>query len=371
MRSAAPSGKGGSMLECREGEEFRGAYPALWAQHKKGFTAFSSFDLFQHRLVNGNFLLLQNRFELRTLALLKEGIPILLATLFLPKAGWNTTLPASIGALAANANLHREEAIFFWRWVAERYAGTKIVGPLNGHHYLGFSLPELGADPLRVGFQTASPHRAQKNLFGAFEEAKPYRTYHSFETQITPRLVEKLRCDLAKPKCQLKARPFNPLRAKRDFSLLNRIVNASFTEHFDFAPITDEENWDIFRFSLPLLHPQHLLFLENEKETVGFCLGMRDYNRVFRNDADWRNLGRLPFAKPERARLIHIGILPQYRGQGLVKEMRHRVLLRFAKEGIQAVENSYMDEANVNSLSNVKSTGAKPLHLFHLYELAR
>ena len=96
-------------------------------------------------------------------------------------------------------------------------------------------------------------------------------------------------------------------------------MNASFTQHFDFAPLTEEENWDIFRFSVPLLPPRHLLFLEDRGRPVGFCLGMRDYNRCLGTGADWQNVGRLMLNRQtRRARMIHIGILPEYRGQGLV-----------------------------------------------------
>lgn len=358
------------MLAFREAApaELRSAYRALWREHKQGLETFSALDAHQDRLTQGGFLLLRRRFQLRTLALFRAGRPIVMATLYRPIPGWpDRSFPASLGAFAAASDLQPEDAAFFWEEIARRYGEEQPVGPLNGHQYLGFGLAPAGADAARVGFQTAAPHRNQEVLFGRFRTRTPYRRHYSFETQVTPELVARLESDLKQAPNGLRVRPFSPWRARRDFAILNELVNASFTHHFDFAPLTEEENWDIFRFSVPLLSPQHLLFLEDRGRPVGFCLGMRDYNRRLGNVADWKNVARLAMSRrTQRGRLIHIGILPEYRGQGLVKQARHRILLAFAREGMQTVENSYVDEGNANSLGNVRSTGAAPLHTFTL-----
>ena len=348
--------------------ELRVPYLRLWQEHKKGLNCFSALDAFFSRLIEGKFLLLRNRFRLRTLQVLRGEEPVLMATLFLPEPGWSdNTIPASIGAFAARSDLHPEESALFWEEVAKRWGHRALVAPMNGHHYLGFALPPPKADASRIGFQTSAFHQGQETLFGPLRSRPAYRNYHSFETTITPSLLERLEEEIREIPRGIRVRAFSPCHARRDFAVLNTLVNVCFTRHFDFAPLSEEENGDIFRFSTPLLPPSHLLFLEDQGKPIGFCFGMRDYNRILTNGPDWKNAGRLLLSrKTPRGRLIHIGLIPEYQGQGLIKHARHRILLAFAREGMTSVENSYVDEGNQNSLGNVRSTGAQPLHVFSL-----
>ncbi len=363
-------------LSCTETSphETRRAYLDLWKVHKKGFDSFSFPDVFFEKLITGDFVFLRNHFTLKTLCLTRSEKPILMATIFLPKRPGASlaNLRASIGAFAYAPEIQEEESRYFWNWVQNRYAELDPIGPMNGHYYLGFSLPPDNADGKKIGFQTAAPHRNQRRVFGHFESVPPLRTFHSFETPLNQALVEKIESKIETPPPGIRIRPFRATTARRDLAVMNDLVNKCFTEHFGFVPLTEEENWDISRWSIPLFRRGHFLFIEDSGKPIGFCFGTLDFNQVMRNGSDLGNLGRmlLPGTIP-RARMIHKGVLPEYQGQGLVNQARHRILLSFAKSGVKTVENSYVDEGNVKSLSNVRSTGAIPLHNFHLHHLAR
>lgn len=365
------------MLVYKEGRpaDFRRAYQSLWRRHKKGFQSFSALDSHLDKITQGGFLVLRNRFQLKTLALYRDGQPAMMATLFDPRPGWpDRKYPASIGAICARTDITKDEADFFWFNVGRRHAELDPVGPLNGHSYLGFALPPPEAKGENVGFQIGAPHSNQETLFGRFRGLAPYRRHYTFETRVTPDLVRKLEADLAQtPKLKVSVRQFSHLTAKRDLTALNRMVNQAFVSHFDFAPLTDEENWDILKISVPLLRPRDMLFVEHEGRPVGFCFGMPDYNRVLKNDHDLMNLARL--ARPRRlwrrARLIHKGVIPEFGGKGLIKQVRHRIMLSYAREGVEIIENSYVDEGNVFSLKNVGETLAEPLYEYSLFRLAR
>ena len=61
------------------------------------------------------------------------------------------------------------------------------------------------------------------------------------------------------------------------------------------------------------------------------------------------------------------GILPEYRGKGLMKKLRNEIIESVLKDKVEEVEGSYIDEKNINSLSFARSTGAEYSHEFHLY----
>lgn len=364
------------MLVYKQGRpsEFRKPYRHLWRDFKPGFRSFSALDSHMDRITQGGFLVLRNHFRLTTLAAFRDGVPVIMATLFDPNPGWpDRRYPASIGAICARRDLREEEAEFFWSNVGRRHAELDPVGPMNGHPYLGFALPPPEAKGEHVGFQIGAPHAQQEMIFGRFRSRAPYRRHYTFETKVTPELVAKLEADLAEePKLKVAIRRFSRLAARRDLTDLNRLVNQAFVSHFDFAPLTDEENWDILRISVPLLRSQDILFVEHAGRPVGFCFGMRDFNRVLKNDHDLFNLARLarPYAF-KRARVIHKGVIPEYGGRGLIKQARHRIMLSYAREGVQVVENSYIDEGNAFSLKNVGDTFAEPLYEYSLHRLAR
>lgn len=362
----SPSGLARAMRVYKEGAELRSAYMPLWRRYKKGFGGFASFDKVVQKIVDGRFLVLR-RFEQKLVGVLRDGKPVLLAVLFQPDKSWPSEFPASLGCFAADPSLTADESAFFWREIGARYSGRKLVAPMNGHHYLGFATAPADADPFRIGFQTSMTHSQRSTLFNLPE----YRGYWSLETQLTPERVRGLKDSVADIPAGLRVRCWDKSNARLDFDQLNQLVNVAFVDHFDFAPLSDEENWDIFKDARPLLRPEHLLFLYDGGKPVAFAFGMFDYNQVLRSGGDLMNIARLVFTRrPERARLIHIGIHPEYRGQKLIKFMRNRMLLAFAEQGVQIVESSYVDEGNINSLANVRSTGGSLIHRFSLQIMA-
>ena len=96
-----------------------------------------------------------------------------------------------------------------------------------------------------------------------------------------------------------------------------------------------------------------------------------DYNTVLKNGEDVQNTLRIfkHKSKISRVRGVNVAILPEYRGQGLIKYVRNENLLKMISDGVSVIESSYIDQDNVNSMENVKSTGAQASHTFDLYTL--
>ena len=339
----------------------------LWKKTKKDYTSPVAADLFYKRLFKANFLVLKNNFRVSTLTLYREKAPVIIACHYLPQGSWPG--PECIGAFAIHPDVTDEEIKNFWAHVRKWTKGRPVTAPLNGHHYLGVALPEAQANPKKIGiFNPASSPSSQK-LFGFTD--KIYRTYLAFETEITEKLKHRLISESQDLPEGFSVRPFSKLHYRRDLKIFNQLVNQCFTEHFDFCPLSDEENHDIMAMLVPLFQKGHFNFLEHRGQAIGFCMGMKDYHQIWDNRSDARNITALLYHKNKlrRARIIHIGIHPNYRGQKLVKYLRHKTLLNLIEDGIQTVENSYIDEGNRASIANVRSTQGQMLNEFHTFRI--
>lgn len=346
-------------------------HEALWKIHKQDFSSFQCLDSQWRKIAKGGFSYLRRNFILQTVALFDGEQPLLMATYFqASKQAKAVGLSSSVGLIATHPNLKEKDAQYFWKELRKANPGEKIIAPLNAHAYLGFSAPDGRLENQKywtTGFLTSSHHPRNSILFSGLE---PYRKYFSYETHLNDSILGKLEADLSQLPAGITIRGFSRLHCRRDLRQMNELVNECFTEHFNFQPLTVKENFEIFFPSLPLLASDLFLFLEVEGKLAGFCFGMLDYNRSLRAGAsDAENLLRLIFARPKRGRLIHIGIRPKYRGQGLIKAIRHQILLNFVSRGVTEIENSYMDEGNINSLANVASTGGAPLGTFSLFQV--
>lgn len=347
---------------------FKIPYRHLLRQTSRSNLSFNSFDYFQNRLQMGGFLVHQNHYRTLSVGLFRDDKPRIFSTFFEPKDSWGRS---GLGVFAAASDLAPDEGELFWQNIKNHLAQDRpIIAPFNGHHYLGFSLPEAGVDPQKIGFMTAAQNRQIQTLFSS-QGQSIYRNYHSLETEITPALVTELRSKIGEQPAKFGVRNFSRMQAKRDLRIMNRLVNSCFTEHFDFMPLTDEENWDIMKWAVPLFHKGTFLFLMNEGREIGFAFATLDYNQILGPVSDAKNSVSLLSRKSQvdRARLIHIGILREYRGQKLVKFLRHRLLLNLAGLGVKTVESSYIDEGNLASLGNARSTGGQDLHRFHLFQI--
>lgn len=346
----------------------------LFQQTLKAEKNFSNFNTFYKRIFNGQFLVHKNHFRLQRVCLFRKNQLKIAALVFLPNKDWPG--PAGMGGFAVSADASNETIHEFWQGVKTEFKGVKIIAPYLGHHYLGFSLPIKDGlqnyQPAKVGFMTTAGNPLVEELFEKQYGNTVYRRYYSLETLMTQELIQNLQTELQEKPSQFQVRNFNFWKAKEDLAKMNQLVNQIFTEHHDFSPLTDEENWDIMKWGIPLLQKGTFLFLMDGDKEIGFAFATMDYNTILRGRNEALNLTRavLLRSKIRRGRLIHIGIKKEYRGQKLVKYLRHQLLLNLHALGAEWIESSYIDEGNQASLGNVKSTQAQPLNTFATYSVS-
>ena len=342
----------------------------LWNKTKAYYKSYLSADYIFKRLLKGNFLVL-NTFTVRSLCLKRNGQVILCAQVFFHKI--NPQIKPSIGLIACVPELTTSEAAFFWQSLRKQFIGQSFIGPMNAHAFLGLAVPmdhlENNLDFKKIGFATAGTHKGFQVLWESSELAL-YRKYLSFETDLTPALILKLANEMKTEPPGFSVRPFRKIKFQEDITILNSISQKAFADHFNLPPLTNEENWDIFKLSRMAQTKGFCSFLLKDQTPIGFCMAMLDFNQVLvQKKSDVQNLFSI-ISKGHlisRARIIHIGILPEYQGKKLSRLLRHHVILNMATHGIKTLESSYVDEGNVNSIKNIESTGGKLLHEFSLF----
>ena len=348
-------------------------YKDLYEKTKHSYTSFGGMDFFNLKLFKGDFLLLKNRFKLTPYGLFEKKSPRILLTHYQaisPELG----TPNSLGCILVANDITSAETEEFCRELRGALSSVagEVLFPLNGHFNLGFSVPAEDHDPNAITFLTSAGSVNVRKLINSLARQKK-RVFHSLSTNIV-----KDQASLQKISESIKTRPpgftvekLSVFNYRKDVEDYNRIINGSFKDHYAFYPLSFLEEWDLMKTALLVINRNYFRFLSFKGERVAVSMFFPDYNTVLKNGEDALNTLRIFKHKSHisRVRGVNVAVLPEYRGQGLIKYVRNENLLKMIADGVSVIESSYIDQDNVNSIENVKSTGARASHTFDLYSL--
>lgn len=109
---------------------------------------------------------------------------------------------------------------------------------------------------------------------------------------------------------------------KRDIEIYTEINNKSFKEHLFYYPRKTEEDFELFKSLKFLIKPENLLFVEKNKDAVGFMLWYPDFNQlmspketvgiktVIKNKLNGKNI--------DTFKIVEIGVVPEERNKGAI-----------------------------------------------------
>ena len=123
-------------------------------------------------------------------------------------------------------------------------------------------------------------------------------------------------------KGRLVVRPIRMDRFAEDLAIVKEIYNRAWEKNWGFVPMTSEEIDAMAKKLKPLLYPPWVLFVELNGTPVAFHLAIPDYNLVLNKlGGSLFPFGWLKFLllkrKIDRCRTMALGVLPEYRKQGL------------------------------------------------------
>lgn len=165
-------------------------------------------------------------------------------------------------------------------------------------------------------------------------------------------------------------------RFQEELEIVRQVYNAAWEKNWGFVPMTDAE-LDFMGHELkPVVkRDPDLVFivLDPDGKPIGFSLTLRDYNPAIKH----ANGRLLPFGlakilwhmrKISRARVLTLGVVPEWRGKGLDNLMYARIIRVSNASGIDNGEFSWCLEDNLAIRKPLEKMGSHVYKRYRLYD---
>lgn len=157
--------------------------------------------------------------------------------------------------------------------------------------------------------------------------------------------------DIVKKRSNVEVKQVNMKKFKSELEKVKFVYNKAWAPNWGFIPMTDEEIDNLAKELKPIVEASLILFAEVDGKTVAFALVMLDYNELFKDF----NGKLFPFnviklftqrKKITWARVITLGIIPEYQQRGIDALLYYEITKRAEKLGILKGEASWILEDN-------------------------
>jgi hypothetical protein len=168
-------------------------------------------------------------------------------------------------------------------------------------------------------------------------------------------------------------RPVNLQEFDRDLGILQRVYGAAWEDNWGFVPPTDAEMRQLAVDLKPILDPELLLFAEIGGRPVGCSIGIPDVNQVLKKmHGRLLPFGLFHFLRRKqivtRARILLMGVMPQFRRVGLYPLLIHECNRRGIAVGYRRAELSWTLEDNDAVNAGIEAAGGVHYKTYRLYE---
>ncbi len=277
-----------------------------------------------------------------------------------------------IGYFAAAESSYFEVQAMFDQaeaWLREQSV-SRVITPYNSSALLGFGL-------LTKAFEEEPifPHSWHPPYYKDYFQKAGYHSTYPFwfyKIQFTSEKYRLVARNALNNKTA-KIIPFNRKDWDTNLENFRKLVNEIFTEEWEFHPYTKEEFHEFFDPFKPVVDPKLWLMAQVEGKMAGFCFGMPDWSPMFRSFKG--KMGPLQIIKflfkakkYNRAGILMIGVLPEYRGKGIAQALATRIYKRFEEQGLNEAFYYPVNESNIRSRRFAESMGGAGRVMYHCYD---
>lgn len=170
-------------------------------------------------------------------------------------------------------------------------------------------------------------------------------------------------------------RPLDMTRFESDVGRIKQIYNAAWERNWGFVPMTEHEIDHLAAQFKPVVIPEIVPFAEKDGQAIGFGIVLPDLNEIFRHSRSGRLLPLLPrllwtlkTRRFRRARIILLGILPEYRGKGIDAMLYHWIWTRCGELGITWGEAGWILEDNPAMNAGLEKMTFRVYKTYRLYD---
>lgn len=251
---------------------------------------------------------------------------------------------------------------------------TSMRGPYNpsindecGLLVKGFDSPPVITMPYNPSYYLPLYEQAKLN------KARDLYAFYIPATAHNPERVKKI-VDRVKRSTGITFRNIDVKNIKSELVSLLDIYNITLNRNWGFLPITLEEMEYAAKDLKAIADPNMVIIAEKEGVPVGFSLTMPDVNQLLAKTRNLPTLLRmlkflwlLKTTRPNVARLMILGVKPEYRNKGIAPVFYYETLVR--AQGIYvAGELSWVDEDNDEIIKAIELMGGFNYKSYRIYE---
>ncbi|MEG8947178.1 hypothetical protein [Rosettibacter firmus] len=207
-----------------------------------------------------------------------------------------------------------------------------------------------------------------------FKKAKDLYAYKiEYNKIITSEKLKRV-AELARERSKIKITQLDMKNFKNELEKVKYVYNKAWAPNWGFVPMTEKEIDALAKDLKPLVEPSLVLFGEIDNKLVGFSLVMLDYNQIFKS----MNGKLFPFGfiklftqrkKITWARILTLGIIPEYQKRGLDAVFYWEIVERASKLGIHLGEASWILEDNDMMNRGAQVMNAELYKKYRIYEI--
>lgn len=206
-----------------------------------------------------------------------------------------------------------------------------------------------------------------------FTKAKDLVSYYLANAVPTERMIRTTA--KLKERYNINVRSMDKKRFWEEVELVRAVYNAAWWENWGHIPMTNAEITYMAKQLKPIVEPTLVIFAFAGNELAGFGLALPDLNVALK-----KMNGRLfPVGwakalwharKIDTARIMILGVLDEYRRQGVAELMELAMLEAGPKRGIVNADFSWILEDNLMMRTPLEKLGAQVYRIHRMYDVA-
>ncbi|HEX5635059.1 MAG TPA: hypothetical protein VFX50_17570 [Gemmatimonadales bacterium] len=181
--------------------------------------------------------------------------------------------------------------------------------------------------------------------------------------------------ELIRQRMGVTLRPLNLRDFKGEVERIKAIYNAAWERNWGFVPMTDHEIDHLAAQFRPIAIPEMVPFAEKDGRVIAFGLALPDLNTALIGNLKGRllpfvvkTLWLLKTRRQRRARILLLGILPEYRGKGIDAMLYHWIWTKSGDRQIYWGEAGWILEDNPAMNAGLEKMTFKVYKTYRLYD---
>lgn len=258
-------------------------------------------------------------------------------------------------------------------WVKDQ-GMNKIIGPISpGMMYELGVLVEGHDKPNFIMMPWSKPYYNSLIQNCGFEKEMDLLAYMVDKDTVALDRIEKAEKIVRYRLPNIHIRPVNMKKFDEEVVIIREIFNAAWATNWGFSPVSKEE-FEHLAKDLKLIIDKDLAHIaEIDGKPIGFTVALPDINMVLINVKRGR---LLPFGifkilwnkrKINRIRTALMGVIPEYRGNGVDALLHRETILRGLKKGYNASELSWLLETNTEMIRVAEKIGGYKDKVYRIY----